>query len=164
MSAVASGSTKVHVSSYRPTRNRSPGTSTRRVTRASFTYVPLVLPRSVITSWLSTISNRACRRETSRSSSTTAATAPSRPTVAGSTHTRSLVCRVCRSVRISRSSGMVDHRTAQIGPGQGAHEGTVVDHGKPADPAVDHHDRRPGELVGRPNRRHVAYDKRVDDA
>jgi len=59
---------------------------------------------------------------------------------------------------------MVDHRTAQIGPGERAHEGPVVDHGKPANPAVDHHDRRPGEFVGRSDRRRVAHDEGVEDA
>src|SRR6185437_2321002 len=110
------------------------------------------------------ISSRAWRRETSRSSSTTAAAWPSRPRVAGSAHTRSLVSLVCRSVTVSLSSGMVDHRAAQIGSGQSAHESPAVDHGKPADPAVDHYYRRPGKFIGRTDRRRLAHNQGVDDA
>lgn len=57
---------------------------------------------------------------------------------------------------------MVNHRSAQIGPGQAAHQSPVVDHGQPADTAVDHHDRRPGEFTGRSHSRGVARDEGVD--
>ena len=58
---------------------------------------------------------------------------------------------------------MVNHRTAQIGPGQRPYQDTVINHGKSPDPAVDHHDRCPGEFVGRPDCRRVAHDQRVND-
>jgi hypothetical protein len=59
---------------------------------------------------------------------------------------------------------MVDHRAAQVGPGQRAHQGAVIDHRKSPDAAVDHHDRCPGEFISWPDRRRAAHDERVDDA
>ena len=45
----------------------------------------------------------------------------------------------------------------------GRPKGAVIDHGKSPDPAVDHHDRGPGEFVGGPDRRRVTHDERVND-